>query len=82
MEKDEKADSVLSEWLEIQQNIAMADKDLRAAVQKGKLAPSRRVRKTIRELRKMLQALSKKLIAMSKSQVASRRSQKEKNKGH
>lgn len=75
------AEELLREWLEIQQELASADKDLRNAIQKGKSAPNRRVRKTIRELRKLLQALSKKLIGWDRACVEKRKTAKQSKKG-
>lgn len=75
------AETLLREWLDIQQQITAADKDMRATSQKSKSAPNRRVRKTIREVRRMLQALSKKLIAFDRACVVGRKESKKAKKG-
>lgn len=73
-------ENILREWLDIQQELALADKDLRTTLAKGKSAPNRRVRKTIRNLRKMLQLLGKKLVSYDKEQLVKRKEQKRNKK--
>lgn len=70
---------MLMEWLDIQQDIALADEDLRRVLSKGKSAPGRRVRKSIRELRKKLQTLSKRLIAFDRAKTLARKDAKTKD---